>query len=388
MKKLYLRFNSIILILLSISSANQSFANGNIPKPDHVVIVIMENHSYSNIIGSSSAPHINALASDTDAAVFTQSYGIQHPSQPNYLAFFSGSNQGVTNDNKPTNYPFTTANLAAQLIGASYTFTTYSEGLPSVGYDGATSSAGHYARKHNPAANWVGTGTNQIPSTTNQPFTAFPSSSNYANLPKVCYVVPNLSDDMHDGTVAQGDTWFNTNMQSYVTWAKTHNSLLILTWDEDDLSSSNQILTIFVGPMVKGASYSEHITHYSVLRTIEDMYSLPYAGSASSATTITDIWRSSQTTAVEQTLNESNISVDVFPNPASSSVKFKVSNYSSSNIPELSILDMLGRTKQQLKLEDEPLLEVSTGSFANGLYYYYLTQNGSAVTSGKFIVAH
>ena len=75
------------------SSDRAPVANG-VPRPDHVVIVIEENHSYGEIIGSSFAPYINSLA--TRGALFTQSYAITHPSQPNYLDLFSGSNQGVS----------------------------------------------------------------------------------------------------------------------------------------------------------------------------------------------------------------------------------------------------------------------------------------------------
>src|SRR5437763_17138020 len=89
-------------------------ANG-VPRPDHVVIVIEENHSYSQIIGSSAAPYINSLAAQ--GALFTQSYAITHPSQPNYLHFFSGSAQGVTDDTcPPPGSPYSAANLGGELI--------------------------------------------------------------------------------------------------------------------------------------------------------------------------------------------------------------------------------------------------------------------------------
>ncbi|HSZ55982.1 MAG TPA: hypothetical protein VK797_09990, partial [Tepidisphaeraceae bacterium] len=68
-----------------------------VPTPAHVVIVVEENSSYDEIIGNSSAPYINTLASQ--GALFTNSSAIEHPSQPNYLDLFSGSNQGVTDDN-------------------------------------------------------------------------------------------------------------------------------------------------------------------------------------------------------------------------------------------------------------------------------------------------
>lgn len=96
---------------------------------------------------------------------------------------------------------------------------------------------------------------------------------------------------MHDGTVQQADTWLKTNLANYVAWAQKNNSLLIIAWDEDADTYVNQIPTIFVGPMVKQGKYSEKITHYSVLRTLEAIYGLPYAGQSASAQTITDVWQ-------------------------------------------------------------------------------------------------
>jgi len=110
-----------------------------IPQYDHVVICIMENHSYSQIQGSSNAPYINSLVLDQNAATFTDSYGLTHPSQPNYLMFFSGENQGVTGDGLPDGQPFTTCNLGAELLAHNFTFAGYSEDLPSTGFNGETS---------------------------------------------------------------------------------------------------------------------------------------------------------------------------------------------------------------------------------------------------------
>src|SRR5205814_3846666 len=71
-----------------------------LPRPDHVVLVMMENHNYNEIIGSSSAPYINSTLA-AQGALMTNSFAIEHPSEPNYLDIFSGSNQGVTNDTFP-----------------------------------------------------------------------------------------------------------------------------------------------------------------------------------------------------------------------------------------------------------------------------------------------
>jgi phosphatidylinositol-3-phosphatase len=260
---------------LAVSHAQAAAA---LPRPAHVVIVIEENHSYSDIIGSSSAPYINSLAKA--GASFTQSFAVTHPSEPNYLALFSGSTQGISSDSCP--HTFSGPDLGGELIGAGYNFTGYSETMPRAGYTGCTS--GNYARKHNPWVNFT-----DVPSSANLPFTSFPT--NYSTLPTLSIVIPNLQNDMHDGTVQQGDSWLQQHINAYRTWAQNNNSLLIVTWDEDDSSQNNQIPTIFVGPMVKTGQYSETINHYNVLRTLEDMYGLPYAHNSANVSPISDSWQ-------------------------------------------------------------------------------------------------
>jgi hypothetical protein len=223
----------------------------------------MENHGFSQVIGRPSAPYLTALSQQ--GALFTNSSGVAHPSQPNYLAIFSGSTQGIVSDSCP--HTFAGAdNLGAQLLAAGLGFAGYSEGMPSAGYMGC--SAGNYVRKHNPWANFP-----NVPATANLPYAAFPDD--YSTLPTVSFVIPDLMDDMHDGSVATGDAWLKSNIDRYAQWAKTHNSLLILTFDEDDYASDNQIATIFVGAHIVPGSYSEPITHYQVLATIENMFGLP-----------------------------------------------------------------------------------------------------------------
>lgn len=263
----------------SLSAAAAS--NGVIPRYDHVVIVVMENASINSIVGNTrDAPYINALLASS--AYFTQSHAVTHPSQPNYLALFSGSTQGITDDSCP--HTFDTDNLGHQLLAAGYSFASYSETMPSPGYTGCAYGASGYARRHDPWVNF-----SNIPPSTNLPYTAFPSD--YSTLPTVSFVIPNLCDDMHDCPVATGDSWLGSHMASYISWAKTHNSLLVLTWDEDDDASlGNRIITLFAGANIRPGNYAEPIDHYSVLRTLEDMYGLPALGNASTATPITDIW--------------------------------------------------------------------------------------------------
>jgi phosphatidylinositol-3-phosphatase len=255
-----------------------------IPRPDHVVIVIEENKAYRQIIGSATAPYINRLA--REGALFTQSFAVAHPSQPNYLALFAGTTHGVVDDRCLAS--LSGDNLASELKRRGLSFATYSESLPVAGFTGCR--AGHYARKHNPAVNWQDV--NLAPGV-NLPFSAFPAD--YAKLPTVSLVVPNQINDMHNGpppqAIRRGDRWLEDHLDAYVRWAARHNSLLILTWDEDDGSSGNRIVTIFAGPMVRRGVYDAKIDHYNVLRTLMDMYDLRPLGETAGKPAIRNIWR-------------------------------------------------------------------------------------------------
>jgi hypothetical protein len=258
-----------------------------LPRPDHIVMVIEENHSYSQIIDSPYAPYINSLAAR--GAVFTQSFGVTHPSQPNYLALFSGSTQGTTDNSCP--HTFTTPNLGHALLAAGLTFAGYSEDLPSVG--SLVCHVRLYVRKHNPWVNWQDSVTNGLPATVNLPMTNFPTD--FTKLPAVSVVVPNQINDMHHGkdpeAIQTGDHWLQEHLDAYVHWAEQHNSLLIVTWDKDNKKENNRIATLFVGPMVQAGRYDQRITHDNVLRTIEDLYGLPHSGASADAVPLTRIWK-------------------------------------------------------------------------------------------------
>lgn len=251
---------------------------GSVPRADHVVLVIFENERASQVIGNAAAPYINSLADS--GANFTQSYAVTHPSQPNYIALFSGSTQGVTDDE--CTYSFDGNNQAHQLIAAGFTFASYSEGVPWSGSN--VCKSGGYARKHAPWASFT-----NVPEQVQRSFTAFPSD--YTKLPDVSWVVPNLCNDMHDCSVATGDQWLKAQLGDYARWAQDHSSLLIVTFDEDDRSGDNRIATIFRGADVRPGTYNERITHYNVLATLEDMYGLERLGNARTALPITDVWK-------------------------------------------------------------------------------------------------
>jgi hypothetical protein len=256
-------------------------AAGALPSPDHTIVVVLENHAYSQVIGSSSAPYINSLK--TGGANLSQSYALTHPSQPNYYALFSGSTQGITSDACVTIGFSSAANLGSEVIASGGTFGSYNETLPSQGSTACTS--GKYAQKHNP---WFGFG--NVPTSTAKTFAQFPTD--YSTLPKMSFVIPNLCSDMHDCSVATGDTWVKNNLGAYATWAKTHNSLLVITFDEDNSLSGNRIPTVLYGqPVTPGSSSATTYNHYNLLRTLEDLAGTStHAGQAASASDITGVW--------------------------------------------------------------------------------------------------
>ena len=268
------------------------------PLPDHTVIVVEENHGYGQIVGSANAPYINQLIKT--GALFTNSHGIGHPSQPNYLALFSGNIQGVKNDNcLEGRTPFITPNLGASLLQNGFTFKGYAETMPSAGYAGcqykisALTNSYLYARKHAPWVNWLGVKTNNFPDSLSLPMSKFPDD--YNKLPSLSFVIPDMDNDIHNSgppgagaSIKRGDTWLKEKLGDYINWAQHHNSLFILTFDEDDFTKQNHILTLFIGPMVKPGEYPEKINHYNLYNTIQAIYGLPANGNNSMV--IRDVW--------------------------------------------------------------------------------------------------
>jgi len=297
--------SSLLVFLVAAVAAAQTA----LPHPDKIVIVIEENKGFSDVIGSPKAPFINSLAKA--GASLTNYHGLHHPSQPNYLELFSGSNQQVCNDTCPSAL-FKAPNLAGSLIAAHHTFAGFAENLPS---DLSMCTSDQYARRHCPWLDFTGIDPSLSFDTTKFPTTA----AGFKNLPDVSIVIPNLLDDMHSTEgqahghnvpreVQQGDTWLKTHIGPYAKWAMTNNSLLIVTWDEDsatypfptncsqaiDTPSAqfpNHIPTIIVGQPVRAGKSDTKYTHYNLLRTLEDIYGLTAIGGSSGEQPITGIWK-------------------------------------------------------------------------------------------------
>lgn len=275
----FVRAFSSTLALTILATLSMSRADAALPRPKHVVVIVEENKTLAQIVGNQRAPFINKLASR--GALFTNSHGVTHPSLPNYLALFAGETN-TNGDGCPAGGISASApNLGSELIAAHYSFAGYSESLPSVG--STVCAAGSYGRKHAP---WIVFA--NVPKTANRPFDTFPAR--YATLPTVAFLIPNLEDDMHDGTIAQGDDWLAKHLAPLVDWAAANDTLVVLTWDEG-FDAANTIPTVLYGPMIKPGRYAQKITHYNVLRTLEDFYSLPRTGKATGVAPIADCWR-------------------------------------------------------------------------------------------------
>ena len=285
------------------------------PVYDHVVVVIEENKDYDRIVGNPQAPYLNQVLR-REGANLTRMFAEEHVSEGNYFWLFSGSNQGVGFQDQVPGEVFAAPSLGGQLRAAGRSFRGYAEDLPAVG--STVAGAGHYARKHVPYISFADVPGGSDPAVSgNLRFADFPAPGGYPALPTVAFVVPNLINDMHDcpgpggeDCVARGDAWLRANLDPYYQWAKTHNSLLVLTFDENDdpvgyrgltdpamdpaalgpgadpalvrfrKAAQNRIATLLAGAHVKPGDYPEGkgVTHVNLLRTLEAMYGLGRAG--------------------------------------------------------------------------------------------------------------
>lgn len=257
---------SVVVATMGSLCLQQASAR-EIPSFDHVVLVMMENHAYSAIMASPHAPYLNALAKK--GAAFDQSFAVAHPSEPNYFALFSGSIQDVADDGR---YHFNLPNIVTELRASGKDFAGFVEtGSP---------------RKHNPWESFADA------ANVERSFDRF--APNYAALPALSFVIPNLRHDMHDGSIDEADAWLRTNMSAYADWTLTHNSLLIITFDDDDGRSGNRIFTLMYGAHIEPNTYSERIDHFAILRTIEAPEGISALGFSRERTPITDVWGAEQ----------------------------------------------------------------------------------------------
>ncbi len=230
--------------------------------PSHIVVVTLENQNYGDIVGNTAqAPFLNSLISQ--GMLFTNYIALSHPSQPNYLALFSGSMQGITDDTVPPQFSSSVPTLASALATKGLTFTGYAD----TGVD----------LDHTPWRDFANS------AALDQNFSTFPTDFN--NLPTVSFVAPNNNNNMHDGTIGAGDAWVAANLGAYAAWAEANNSLLIVTFDESgSIPYPNRAVTIVVGAGVPaGIMNDQPANPYALLATIENLYGLTPIGESAGA---------------------------------------------------------------------------------------------------------
>jgi phosphatidylinositol-3-phosphatase len=266
------------------------------PAYTHVIVIMMENHSYNTIIGSSQAPYINSVA--TECGLATNYHNISHPSLPNYMAVTSGLGyKSLTKFDGDCNPVPGCTNSAKGIFGQGETWKAYEESMPS---NCDKSNSGEYAVRHDPPPYYTklsGCSTKDVP------FTQLASDLSAGTLPAYSFITPNLIDDMHDGTIADGDNWLKANLPTILNSSEYTNgsTAVFITWDEGENGSyaagehcatntkdvSCHVATLVISPSTAAGTKSGTLfNHYSLLATAEQLLGLPKLGKAATATSM------------------------------------------------------------------------------------------------------
>jgi hypothetical protein len=253
----------------------------------HVVWIVFENHSYSQIIGARSARYFNQLAGQCGLA--TNYHAVSYPSLPNYIAMTSGDTWGIADDNAPASHPLTVASIYSQLKSAGKSWRDYEESAPS---NCPQVSSGTYAVKHDPAPYYTTIAADcalwDVPMGTTSSGSFLTDLQN-GTLPDFSFVTPNLCDDMHDCSIRAGDNWLKSRMPLILGSSayQAGQTAVFVTFDEDGGGAGNHVVTIVVSPSTpSGATSATGFSHYSLLRTTEEMLDLPllaHAGDSGTA---------------------------------------------------------------------------------------------------------
>ncbi|MCA1825855.1 MAG: hypothetical protein LC689_02805 [Myxococcales bacterium] len=271
---------------------------------NHVFIIVMENHDWSQIKGSSSAPYINQtlLAQGAHAEKYMNVPGL-HPSLPNYIWLESGGNQNVWDDGGPSSHVLNVQHLTGLLEKAGVSWKAYQEDIP--GTNCPLDPVNKYFPKHNPALYFTDVNGGLDYNSTGcishvRPYTELANDLETGKAPQYSFITPNICNDMHDNSGCQssdaiknGDTWLSQAVPQILgSSAYRNGGALFITWDESE-GGDVPIGLIALSPMIKpGYSNTVSYTHSSTLRSIEEIFGVsPMLGGAAAATDLADLFK-------------------------------------------------------------------------------------------------
>jgi acid phosphatase len=237
------------------------------PTFSHVFLVLEENHSYSDVIGSGSTPYLNNLASQYGLA--TQYFANAHPSMPNYLMLTTGMMETFDDDFSGT---ISDDNIVRELVKAGKSWRAYEESIPSPGYLGG--DAPPYVRRHNPFSFLSDVQNSPSQAANIVPFSQFTSDLANNTLPQFSFIAPNVNNDAHNGTLAAADSWLQSNIAPLLASSAFRNGgLLIITFDESEINDDDRggghVATIIVSSTSKPSYQSQTLyQHQSTLRLV------------------------------------------------------------------------------------------------------------------------
>jgi acid phosphatase len=290
------------------SGGNGNIAGSNPPStfsPDHVFVVVLENHGFSQVIGSSAMPYLNSLANAH--ALATNYFADTHPSIDNYFMLTAGKKEA--NDNDSFTGTVTDDNIVRALTGAGKTWKAYMESIPSAGYVGG--DVYPYFRHHNPFSYFSDVNAASGPTAQAAnivPFTQLAADVSAGTAPSFGFIVPNAENDGHDcpgggslcldsAMLASADTWLKNNMDPLINNPALANSVFIITWDEsnfvDIIHGGGQVATVFVGAHVKPAFKSSvFYQHENLLHTVLSLLKVSdFPGNAATAGSMGDMFQ-------------------------------------------------------------------------------------------------
>jgi hypothetical protein len=280
-----IRFKLALAVLVVLLLPSGAAARNGVPAFKHIVLVLFENKETDSVLGTSDAPTFNSMAARY--ATLANYYGVTHPSLPNYLALVGGSTFGIDSD--CTSCTVKARNLADTLQAKRKTWKLYAEGLPRVGFTGA--SSGRYAKKHDPFVYFRDVFTSRRRLQRVVPLTQLRRDLKAGRLPNFAFVVPDLCHSMHDCSVSAGDAWLKSQLPPLLTLP---NSVVFIVFDEgeSDEHGGGHVPALAVGTAVRaGSRFTGTTDHYGLLRTVEDAWGLPLLGRSAAATPITGIWK-------------------------------------------------------------------------------------------------